>query len=109
MHVTQIWHIGQANPEGLSTLHMPFIYSHAEVQLPCVVNVCKKEKMEGNVSDLHAKAAHEANLSSGWKRKILKLLPCLQIDYILTSHLMTPQQLKCFEINVRVAFVEFPI
>lgn len=66
MHVTQIWHIGKANPKGLSTLHMPIIYSQAEVQLPCVVNVCKSENMEANVSDLHAealKAACEANLT----------------------------------------------
>lgn len=74
MHVTQIWHINKANPEGLPTLHMPLIYSQSEVQLLCVVNVCKRENMEANVSDLHMEAlnaACEANLSPPWKRKIL--------------------------------------
>lgn len=60
MHVTQIWRIAKANPQGLSTLHMPIIYSQAGVQLPCVGNVCKRENMEANVSDLHAAASNPA-------------------------------------------------
>lgn len=56
--------------------------------------------MKASVLDLHAEAlnaAYGADLSPTWKGNILKWLSCLQTDYILTSHPMTPQQLECFE------------